>query len=123
MEKWEVIRVHCSFLANPHDKFCICISPDTNLFMFINSEPPQFRKARDLAVSIENYEATFLSHTSYVDTTKLQSAIPLDLVQEALADTNRKHGLLAPSIRKRIIEAVEAHDVMEPIHKEKLIND
>lgn len=91
--------------------------------MFINSEPPQFRKARELAISIENYEATFLSHTSYVDTTKLQSAIPLELVEEALNAVDRKHGLLAPSIRGRIIEAVKGHEVMEPGHKEKVIND
>lgn len=123
MQKWEVIRVHCSFLANPHDKFCICICPDNNLFIFINSEPPQFRKARALAVSIENYEATFLSHTSYIDTTKLQSSIPPELVQEALAETDRNHGLLAPSIRQRIIETVESHEVMEPLHKEKVVNN
>lgn len=91
--------------------------------MFINSEKPQFRKAKELCVSIENYEATFLSHTSYVDTTKLQSAIPHELVQEALADNDRNHGLLAPSIRQRIIEAVQSHEVMEPSHKNSVINE
>lgn len=91
--------------------------------MFINSEPPQFRKARELAISIENYEAIFLSHTSYVDTTKLQTNIPQNLIQAALDDPARKHGFISPTIKQRIIDAVQRHDVLESEYKQKVIID
>ena len=90
--------------------------------MFINSEPPQFRKARDLAISVENYEAAFLAHTSYVDTTKLQ-AIPKELVDIALQDPSRNHGMIAPFLRTRITDGVAAHEVMIPDHRAKVLED
>ena len=113
MQKWDVVRVYCDFLPNPHDKFCICICPENYWFMFVNSEPPVFPKSRNLAVSIENFEAHFLRHTSYVDTTTL---VPISqaLVEGALRDPDRLHGALAPGLRKRIVDAVLNHDVMEP---------
>lgn len=121
MQKWDVIRVFCDFLVRPHDKFCICICPDQLWFMFINSNPPEFRKARGLAVEIANHEAMFLGHTSYVDTTMLQTEIPAHLVERALRDEGRRHGGLAPFLRTRIIEGVAAHEVMEPAHRDKVI--
>ncbi|MBB99025.1 MAG: hypothetical protein CML67_05755 [Rhodobacteraceae bacterium] len=121
MQKWEVIRIYCDHLPEPHDKFCICICPENRWFMFINSRPPMYRKARDMAVSIESHEALFLGHLSFVDTTKLQDDIPDDLVDNALGDPNRNHGVLAPFVRNRIIEGVGSHEVMEPNHRAKVI--
>ncbi|MEZ5781179.1 MAG: hypothetical protein R3D70_05970 [Rhizobiaceae bacterium] len=92
------------------------------MFMFINSEPPQFRKARELAVSIENHEALFLSHVSYVDTTRLE-AIPDNLVQTALGEVARNHGAIAPFLRTRIKDGVDAHQAMETPHRDKVLND
>lgn len=89
--------------------------------MFVNSEPPMFRKARDLAVSIASHEALFLDHESFVDTTKLQDDIPDELIDRALADPTRNHGMLAPFVRTRIIEGVEFHEVMEPNHRAKVL--
>ena len=80
-----------------------------------------YRKARDMAVSIESHEALFLGHLSFVDTTKLQDDIPDDLVDNALGDPNRNHGVLAPFVRNRIIEGVGSHEVMEPNHRAKVI--
>lgn len=111
MQKWDVIRIYCDFLPNPHDKFCICICPATNRFYFINSDPPQFRKTRDLAVSITNFEAYFLNHTSYVDTTNLLT-IRTALVNGALSDEERHHGSIAPFLRERIREAAQSHNVL-----------
>jgi len=79
--------------------------------MFINSEPPAFRKAKVLAVEISNFEAHFLQHTSYVDTTKLLDLAP-EIVAEALTDADRLTGSLAPAIRQRIIDGALAHDVL-----------
>ncbi|PBC02523.1 hypothetical protein [Mesorhizobium sp. WSM3860] len=122
MQKWEVIRIFCDFLPNPHDKFCICICPQTNLFMFINSDPPQFRKARELAITIDIQEAGFLHHLSYVDTTKL-THIPKQLVQQALGDPARHHGMIAPFLRTRVRDAVSWNDVMEQAHRDKVLED
>lgn len=122
MQKWEVIRIFCDFLANPHDKFCICICPQTNLFMFINSDPPQFKKAQGLAITISSQEALFLHHLSYVDTTKLVE-IPNHLVQQALQDPDRNHGLIAPFLRERVKNGVGWHEVMETAQRDKVLID
>lgn len=111
MRKWDVIRVFCDFLTRPHDKFCICICPEQRWFMWFNSEPPQFRKARQIAVQVSNFEAMFLTHTSYLDTTKLV-CLSDDVLAPALADPKRAAGSLPRSIRDRIVVMVESHDVM-----------
>ncbi len=90
--------------------------------MFVSSDPPQFRKARALAVSINNHEATFLNHTSYVDTTKLQT-IPGHLIDAALIDPDRNHGPLAPFLCTRIIAGVSAHDVMMLDERSAVVDD
>ena len=71
----------------------------------------QFRKARDIAVSITNFEAHFLNHTSYVDTTRLL-AIDAALVNGALAHEDRLHGSIAPFLQSRIKLAAQSHDVL-----------
>ena len=91
--------------------------------MFINSEPPAFRKARELAVSVANHEAHFLSHESFIDTTKLQVGISDALIDAALDDPDRNHGLLSPSLRERIKEGVAFHDVMEAVYRDKVLED
>jgi hypothetical protein len=111
MQQWDVVRIHCADLVPPHDKFCICICPENRLFMFINSEPPKFRKARDLAVEIANFEVHFLNHTSYIDTTRLMQFDPA-VVDAAWADQGRQMGRIAPAIRARICAGVLAHEVM-----------
>lgn len=112
MQKWDVVRIFCPFLPNPHDKYCVCICPIDNRFYFINSEPPQFRRARDLAVSVESYEAHFLNHTSYVDTTNLLR-IEAALVHGAWAQEDRRCGSIAPFLQNRIKDAAQSHNVLE----------
>lgn len=114
--------MYCTFLTDPHDKFCICICAINNWFCFINSRPPQGRKARGLSVAIDSFEAVFLQHTSYVDTTMLQH-IDTEIIAEALADGGRHHGPLTPSLRRKIIAAVNGHDVMAPDERQKVIED
>lgn len=111
MQKWDVVRIYCADLIPPHDKFCICICPDNSLFVFVNSEKPAFRKAKDLAVEIANHEMHFIQHTSYVDTTKLM-AFDAAVVAAAWGDNDRQMGRVAPFIRDRISAGVLAHEVM-----------
>lgn len=120
MQKWDVVRIFCADLIPPHDKFCICICPVNNLFMFVNSEKPMFRKARDLAVEIANHELHFIHHTSYVDTTKLMTFDAAE-VAAAWADQSRQMGRVAPFIRNRISAGVLAHEVMSESHRALLV--
>ncbi|MBL4805970.1 MAG: hypothetical protein JKY31_01620 [Rhodobacteraceae bacterium] len=112
MKKWDVVRIYCGFLKQPHDKYCICICPERRWFYFINSEPPQFRKARALAISIENYEAVFLNRVSYVDTTKVEKNLDTDSIDQAITDQDRHCGAIMPTIRERIRGAVGQHNVL-----------
>ena len=64
----------------------------------------------------------FLSHVSYVDTTKLIS-ISDELVQAALADPTRNHGPIAPFLVERVKAGVAAHEVMETLHRNKVLVD
>lgn len=67
------------------------------------------------------HDALFLDHESFIDTTVLQTDIPVDLVEAALMDPERNHGVLAPFVRARIIEGVGSHEVMEPNHRSKVL--
>jgi hypothetical protein len=87
--------------------------------MFVNSDPPAFRKARALAVDVEPFEAHFLTHRSYVDTTKLIELTPED-VAAALLDPDRSTGRLSPALIARIQAGVGAHDVM-PDNDRKIV--
>ncbi len=118
LQKWEVIRVWFPDLARPHDKFCICICPINGWFFFVNSEPPVGRKAKKVAVVLENFEASFLDHTSHIDTTKIQILDFDERVDQALLDRRRNHGLLAPSVRKKIVAAVRGHGALSSAAEE-----
>jgi hypothetical protein len=107
-----VVRVFCKDLLPPHDKYCICICPNTGLFLYVNSEQPAAKKARAVVLEIGNFEATFLSHTSYIDTTRLEPINLDDRVVEALKDAKRLYGYISPSLKRKIIEAVVGHGAL-----------
>ena len=113
LQRWEVIRIFCQNLTAPHDKFCITIDPAAGSFFFINSNPPPFRKAKALAVEIQSFEATFLTHNSFVDTTSAE-IFSQEEISNAYADQNRQHGLLIKAVRERIVAMVSSHQVLEP---------
>lgn len=94
LQRWEVIRVHRPHLLPPHDKFCVVIDEAQGWFLYINSNPPAFRKARALAVEIENFEGAFLHHNSFVDTTSHETLTPEEIAA-ACAEPDRLHGFLA----------------------------
>ena len=90
--------------------------------MFINSEPPIFRKARDLALEIDAGAALFLTHTSYIDTTHMIE-IDQDTLNKSWAENDRRHGKLSPTLRKWIQGAVAAHEVMPAAQRNAIIMD
>lgn len=120
--KWEVVRVFCKHLAQPHDKFCVTIDAAAGCYFFINSEPPPFRKARDAAVAIENFEAIFLKHTSYIDTMTLEYFSPEE-VEAAYGEENRRHGFLIQTVKTRITNAVKAHGVLTEAQRKAVLED
>ena len=120
LQRWEVLRIWCPHLIVPHDKFCITVDPIAGSFLFINSNPPPFRKARALAVQIESFEAGFLNHTSFVDTTTVELFTDAEIAS-AYAEADRQHGLLIGAVRDRIRAMVESHQVMPPASRAAIL--
>lgn len=106
MKKWDVIRVYRPDIVPPHDKFCICVCPDLKWFFYFNSNPPPFRKARTVAVEVSNFEAGFLSHASYIDVSQIIDDVPTKELADALSDSSRCHGQLAPFLVAKIRQSV-----------------
>jgi hypothetical protein len=111
LQKWDILHVWCSDLRPAHYKFCICICPERLWFYFINSELPYSRKAREVAVSISNFELHCIKHESFVDTTAL-AKLALDEFVKAASSEDGRRGSIPPSLRKRICEAAESHNVL-----------
>lgn len=97
----------------PHDKFCIVIDEAQGWFLYINSNPPAFRKARAVAVEIENFEGAFLHHNSFVDTTSHETLTPEEIAA-ACAEPDRLHGFLIKAVQDRIVAMVSSHEVLAP---------
>jgi hypothetical protein len=115
LQKWEMVKVWRPDLRQPHDKYCVCISWERQWFLYFNSQPPQFRKARQHAISVSNFEVQgLLNDTSYMDTTYIVDDLPADYLAAAIADEGRRFGALAPFVRRRICEAVRGHGVLTP---------
>lgn len=113
LQKWEIVRVWRADLRQPHDKFCICLDWVSRSFLYINSEPPQFRKAQESAVMVTNFEVQCLNKPeSYIDTTAIIDDLPEVELQEAVADQDRRHGSIAPFVRERIREAAASNGAL-----------
>lgn len=123
LPKWEIVRVFRPDLAQPHDKFCICIDWDRRWFLYFNSNPPQFRKARDLAVSVSSFEVVCLRRESFVDTTFVVDDLPETELQAAIVDQDRRHGAVINVVRERIRLAVASHGALTEAQREAILND
>lgn len=78
--------------------------------MFINSDPPVFRKARAVAVEVASFEYA-LPKTSYIDTTKLEH-FPDNRAHLAFADIAAHRASISPSLRLRICAAARSHNTL-----------
>jgi hypothetical protein len=106
----------------PHDKYCISISSTQEWFFYINSEPPPFKKAREFAVEVENFEAHFLSHTSYIDVVHIIRDVPEAQLREALANPSRQLGRLAPFLIDRIKASVAQTPALSANEKAEILS-
>jgi hypothetical protein len=114
LEKWEILHVWCGDLKRPHHKYCLTMFPQREWFFFINSNPPMFRKARDLAVTISNFEVNCLpNRESFIDVTVVEK-FPDDRVQRALADESNRMGSFAPFLQDRVRAALNLTTTHRP---------
>lgn len=111
LDRWDVVKVFRPDLPKPHHKYCICLNWEERWFLYINSEPPQFRKARNFAVSVERHEVHGLIKTSHIDTTAIIDDLPPDELTKALEVPSCRWGPLAPFIVNRITSAITGHNV------------
>lgn len=112
LQKWDVILAHCPFIHPPKKKLCITISREHLWFMFINTDPPPGRKAAQIAVVLESFDATFLKRRSHVDTTTIQHFSGGDrekCLLDAEASEDMRRGRLAIHVIQRIQTAVANH--------------
>lgn len=91
--------------------------------MLINSSPPIGRKAQGFALRIESFQATFLTHTSYVDTTRIEVLSEDDRVDKALADPDGHCGPLTPSLRQTMKNLVEEHGSLNPEQQTAVLDE
>jgi hypothetical protein len=104
-----VLTIFTRIPNNPHEKQCICVDAQKREVFFINGDPPFGRKARQLAVTISNFECSVLRHdVSYVDTTNV-IVMPEDEWNAALAKADKNRGPLLPAVVNRIREAIRGH--------------
>lgn len=112
--KWDVLRIWCAHLRQPHEKYCICIDWPRQWFFYINSEPPAFRRARLVAVEVSNFEIQLPKDPSYIDTTTMVTDIDPAAADSADNDYARQLGPLLPTVRQRIVAAVRGHGALDP---------
>lgn len=122
LQRWEIVRVWRPDLHQPHDKFCICVDWDQRWFLYINSQPPQFRKAREAAVAVSNFEVACLTKPeSFIDTVAIIEDVPEDQLDAAINDPQRRHGLLIKAVVERLRAAVAAHGALTPSQRAAIL--
>lgn len=122
--KWQLIRIWFPELQPKHDKYCICICPKRRWFYFINSNPPFARRAKELALTVSKVEVTPLTKDfSYIDTTVLEEVPDDGRIKTALGNPNCCYGFISPTLRKRIMEAVAAHEALSEEQEDAVLFD
>jgi hypothetical protein len=121
--KWHLLRIWFPESRPKHYKYCICICPKRRWFFFIDSEPPFARKAKEIALPVSSYEVTPLTRECYIDTTVLVEVPDDGRIQAALADDKCHYGFISPSLKKRILEAVNAHSALTAEERAAVLED
>ena len=123
LEKWHLLRILIKVCRQPHYKLCICICPKRLWFLFINGDPPAGRRAKELALEVNNFEVNRFPHDSFIDTTSIQELPDDGRVEKALNDEKHLFGFISPSLRNRIIEAVRAHNVLKDDERNAILDE
>jgi hypothetical protein len=106
---WDVVSIYTQIPRIPHEKHCIVLNAERREVFFINSEPPRARKAREIAVTIANFECHGLYKAdSYVDTTDVR-VMPADEWDAAVAKPDKNKGQLLSAVKTRCQGAIKGH--------------
>jgi hypothetical protein len=65
-----------------------------------------------VALTVSKFEVTPLTKESYIDTTDLVEAPNDGRIETALKDPKCCYGFISPSLKKRVMEAIETHDTL-----------
>lgn len=109
LNKLKVVEAidYCAELWPGITQYFVC-----KAFYFADKEHFQDRLA---ALELSNFEASFIKHTSFIDTTRLEPIDSDNRVHDALSDKDRCLGAISPSLRRRIVDAVESHGALPPM--------
>ena len=120
LERWHAYHVWCDDLIPKRYKYCLCVCPLNEWFFFISSTPSPGRQQRQFDVAIQNFEAVFLRHTSYLDTSKVitfQDA----RVAKALASPRDRFGRISPTLQARIVALVQTNPALTTHQKSVIL--
>lgn len=109
LQKWHFYNLWCQDI--PSDKFSLCVCPTDQWFVFLSSAPPPFKKRAQFACQFENFELTFLKHTSFLDTCDIK-LFNDNRVEQALADPQRCLGPMTPTKLREVRDLVQQNTVL-----------
>lgn len=122
LQKWAAYHIWCADYRPPHHQKCICVCRYRQWFLFINSDSPVGRKARQYAISVTNFEASFLTKPeSYVY--PAMRTFSDDRVAMSISDPKNCFGLISPSLIDRIKSMIAANPTLTEEQKNIIIND
>lgn len=121
--KWNFYRIFCQDLFPPHSKFCLCVCPINQWFLFINENPTISRKAKAFDLVVDNFRLPFLVYKqSYLPTGAIKTFTD-NRVQDALQDERNHLGPIPPSLKREIVALIEAHPMLEDNRKKVILAD
>jgi|GEM_PF-1570309 len=122
LQKWAAYHIWCADYKPPHHQKCICVCPHREWFLFINSNPPIGRRARQFAIAVANFEASFLTNPeSYIY--PAMRTFPDDRVAKSISDPRNCFGLISPSLIERIKSMIRENPTLKDEQKNIIIND
>ncbi|HEY7300509.1 MAG TPA: hypothetical protein VH684_21645 [Xanthobacteraceae bacterium] len=74
-------------------------------------------------MAVSSYEVTPLTKESYIDTTVLVEVPGDGRIEAALGDEKCHYGFISPSLKKRILDAVRAHDALTPEERASVLEE
>jgi hypothetical protein len=107
----DVIRVTAHFINPPKPKILICVCPETDRYMVVNSDPYALAPpASQLRVTSKDVPG--LDYPSYVDTTKLVKLSKLETENVVAASPKCHKGTITDTLKKSIEKTVLDHGIM-----------
>ena len=108
--KWHAYRIWCPEYAQQHHQLVVCVCTLREWFLYVNSEPPPFRRARENALELASFEAHFLKHVSFVN--PVPKTFSDDRVATEIAKDENCLGSLSPTLITKMKNWIEATPVL-----------